>query len=455
MNAIVTIGYRQFAWVIASVITAGGLLILPREDFRAADADAWLAFSLPLLYVLYIMFVFSKLVKYFPGKNLFQIVTITMGNKIGGAVNAVILFYIWSVLLRDFSAINFFLKTMILQNTPGGIIILLLLLLAMYFAHHGVETTVRVNDMLFPFFIIFMLSLPLLLSNQMELSRLKPILTSSPGHFLAAHYLNSGWFGDIGILGGLLHTVSQSEKVKSSVRYGGAITTFMLTILFFVMSATLGPILTSKAMFSIYMLAEQINITEFLDRVEIIIFSVWFPVTIVKISIIYLIFLIGLSNYIGSVRPQHFNTAVGLKFGICSLVAFENIDELFAFGNFSATVLSLGIMIPVTLALMLLIKAKENLGVEPEKMLEVPKMVKTLRLIGYGCVFLALASTAVGLFISKYYGPWGYYAALGYSLGITGFMVSSHLEFNLMCYPKNVQLGNGPQANTEASKSTG
>ncbi len=418
----IQIGYRQLAWAVTVISTAGGLLLLPRDSIRLAGNDAWLTHWIPALYAIGVVLFFVFLAKHYPGKNIFQILDLSLGRWFGGLLKALVLLYIWLVIVRDISAVKYFMKTMLLRETPSGIIIILVVLLMMYFAHQGIEPTLRVIDILFPYFALLLLSFPLLLSNELVFERAEPMLVAPLHLFLGTALLKTAWYADIFILTSFLHGIHSALRMKTAVLNGIAMTNVFLSIMIFTAVLTLGPSISGKTMFLTYTLAEQINITEFLDRVEIAIFSLWFPITLLKIALLYLSFCIGLGSYVGSTRTQTFNLAAGPQFAVATVISFSNVDELFRFGNYAAPMIVFCVQAPVFAAVLAATIRKRKQ--KPEPLPRIPALT-------YSYVWLGAAglSTAAGLMFAGMDGRIGMIAAFGYGVGIIASYIAGRIAF--------------------------
>lgn len=97
-----------------------------------------------------------------------------LGRFAGTVINLIMLFHFWQIVMRDISSVSRFSTTLLLHNTPLEILTLLPCLLLIYFGKSSVEVIARVNDLFYPLFVITVLSMPLLLSNEFYLRSLHP-----------------------------------------------------------------------------------------------------------------------------------------------------------------------------------------------------------------------------------------------------------------------------------------
>lgn len=348
------INQRQLSWLVGSLLTGGGLLSIQHELVRVAHMDAWFVYLLPTVYVLFTAYVFAQLSMRFPGKHLFEMNFILFGRWFGMLANMVLLTHLWFILLRDLRMFGKFIGTILLPNTPEEILVLLLVVMLMFYGRASAEVVSRVNDLFFPVFFALTLMLPFLLSNEMSFRLLQPILTSSPAQLGYAGLLGVGWYGDIIIAGAFLHMIWNSQQVHSALRHGSLLATALLSIFLLMEISVFGPNIPGNLIYPNYSLVQHIQITDFLDRMDLLALSIWFPVIVGKMIFIYLAFLIGIASLIRQRDYTLINSPASLFLLLTTLFAFKSTPEVFSFGNYSSPVIVLSYQ-PLLLAALLLL----------------------------------------------------------------------------------------------------
>lgn len=332
---------RQLSWLTSSVVTSGGILTLQNVLIRINQMDAWFSYLLSTFYVFLIAAFFGFLVKLFPGHNIFEISKILLGKWAGTAVNLLILFHFWQIIIRDISSISRFNTTLLLRVTPLEILILLTCVLLMYFGKSSVEVIARVNDLFYPLFVCTIMIMPLLLSNEIDLQLLTPTMTMPLQHWFASSTLTLGNAGDIFILGAFLHLLSNANHVRSAIRHGSLLGVFLLTLILFLIIAVLGPKMPANFSYPTYNLIQMIHVTDFLDRVDLIMLMIWFPTVTCKVIAIYLALLIGISSLFHDRNYPVVNKPIALLMTLSTLLSFKSTTELLAYSNFSSPVIIL------------------------------------------------------------------------------------------------------------------
>ncbi|WNR43920.1 GerAB/ArcD/ProY family transporter [Paenibacillus roseipurpureus] len=332
---------RQLSWLTSSVVTSGGILTLQNVLVRINQMDAWFSYLLSIFYVFLIAAFFGYLVKLFPGHHIFEITKLLLGKWAGTAVNLLILFHFWQIKIRDISSISRFNTTLLLRVTPLEILILLTCVLLMYFGKSSVEVIARVNDLFYPLFVCTVMIMPLLLSNEIQLRLLTPAMTMPIQHWFASSILTIGSAGDIFILGAFLHLLSNAKHVRSAIRHGSLLGFFLLTLILFLIIAVLGPMMPANFSYPTYNLVQMIHVTDFLDRVDLIMLMIWFPTITCKHIAIYLAFLIGISSLVNDRNYPVINKPIALLITLSAILSFKSTTELLAFSNFASPVIVL------------------------------------------------------------------------------------------------------------------
>jgi spore germination protein KB len=474
MNQKQVINHRQFSWLTASVLTGGGLVSIQQVLIRVARMDAWSSYMLPILYAIGIAYIFSMLVMRFPNKHLFEITKIIFGSVIGTLVNLVLIFHLWLILARDLSSFGKFIGITLLPNTPEEMILMLLVLLLIMYGKTSVEVLARVNDLFFPYFVLMILFMPLALSNEMEFRLIQPVLTGSWSSLLSANVLSLGWYGDIFVMGAFLHTLWESQQVRTAIRHGAFLASFMLGLFLLLEVFVLGPTIPGNLVYPNYNLIQQIHITDFLDRIDLVILSIWFPVTACEVILIYLAFLTGLASLVKQRDYTTMNTPIALLLLMTTLLAFKNTTEVFSFGNFSSPVIMLSYQ-PVLFLLLGLLALRypiqqpqtakqsgdeasgksqgndaansgHNQGDAAKDDKPTPSILQKPPYQGWGnwthtLIAISLAALLIGLWKGRHMASLG--LACGYTYGICALLlvISSYMEVHAIPLSKN-KIGN-------------
>jgi spore germination protein KB len=358
---------RQLSWLTASIVSSSGILSLQNVLIRVGETDAWLSYLMPMIYLFLIAAFFAYLAKKFPRKHIFEISMLLLGRWGGTCLNVVLLFHFWMIILRDICSFSKFTTTILLERTPFEILILLPCLVLMYYGRTSMEVIARVNDIFYPLFVVSIVVMPIFLSNEMYLGMLKPYLSSPPLNILNGNLLTIGGVGDVFVLGAFLHTLYNSNQIRSSIRHGALLGTGILTLITLMEIMVLGPKMPGNFLYPTFNLVQMIHITDFLDRLDLVMLIIWFPTITCKILAIYLALLIGISSLLKERNYPVFNKPAALFVAITTLLSFRSATELFSFANFSAPVIVLGYQPIVMIILVIAIRIRKRHLAENEQ----------------------------------------------------------------------------------------
>lgn len=351
---------RQLAWMIITILISGGLMSLPRTLIQIARLDAWFAQVGGLLFAMFVAFFFFQCARKFPRKNLFEVTFELCGRYVGGAINAVFIGYIWMSLIRDIREFADFINSTLLMKTPLEFTILLLVMVMVYYCKSSVEVVARVNDLMIPVFLLVQFALPLLLTNEFSTTRLEPILGNGIVNVLEGNVLSIGCYGDLLVVGAFLHTLTTSRQVHTALKHGIVAAAFGLTLPLLLCISVLGSTVSARTMYPVYTMVEQIHITDYLDRLELVMLSVWLPLYVLKCCFLLTAILVGFNAFTGQHNQQLYAKQVGWFLQVTTALAFRSVVETFDYGNFGTLLIALGIQMPLYLVLLVLLMRHET-----------------------------------------------------------------------------------------------
>lgn len=441
------VNHRQIAWLVGSVLMTGMMISFLRSVVQVARMDAWFSQIIPIFYALFIAYVLSGLVEAYPGKNIFEILFIIGGKWIGGAINLLILFYIWIILAIDIKGAADFLHILLLPTTPLEVILLVFVLLMMYYGKTSLEVAARVNEFYFPLYFIMCISLYFLLVNEYNVERLEPILTTSLNRIVVSNFLPVGVYGDIFLMGAFLHAIVEPRLFYAAMKHGVIIVGFGTTIMLLVLLGVMGFTIAGRLNFPIYILVQQIHITDFLDRVEMILFSVWFPAFTIKVIVAYLAFLVGVGSFGGQRHYNTFNAPCGWFIVVSSIFAFPNVAHIDQFISYSLPLIVLVFQLPLAIFLLIHVRGK-NKGRVQSLILEGTKLYQFYRSMVWittvclsGCVIVIL----IGDFLKDKSAVGGVTTAIVYIALLLIALLTSYGEMQALNHGKQ-KLGRAKQA---------
>lgn len=195
--------------------------------------------------------------------------------------------------LRDFGD---FLTIQIIPETPMIVVHLIFLIVVSYAVKKGLEVIARTAQILFPVAIFFYLLSAVLLLNNSDVNQLLPIMANGWKPIVRASLPNIGFpYFDMFVLTILVPFVSAKTTAKPFY-FGAILGGMMLAIATLYSLMVLGVEYSSSKIYTPYVLGAEINLAEVIQRVEVIISTIWYISTFIKMCLLVLTTAIGLQQ---------------------------------------------------------------------------------------------------------------------------------------------------------------
>ncbi|MEK3905104.1 GerAB/ArcD/ProY family transporter [Paenibacillus sp. FSL R7-0179] len=296
-------------------------LVYPTTMTTEAHQDAWIAalISLPLgMALIYLLITVANIS---PDRTIIEISQQVLGKWAGIAVG---IFYLNFFILASSTyarEMEDFLTTQIYEGTPGGVIRFMSLVILVYGLRLGLEAVGRAAQVFFPLFTLFLVSLVVLLFPQVQIDRLYPIMTTPlPGMLHSIMFGVFYPFGELCVFLMIYPFTRKSSKINRNIfiaLFAGAVA---LNLILFLSLTVLGVYFSEHNFYAAYILAQKINIANFLQRLEALMATAWIITTYFKTALYFYAFVLGTAQMfkLKSHRPLIFPVAF-LIYGLSQL----------------------------------------------------------------------------------------------------------------------------------------
>ncbi|WP_019909915.1 GerAB/ArcD/ProY family transporter [Paenibacillus sp. HW567] len=303
-------------------------LVFPAAISAGSKQDAWIAGLIAIPFGVAITMLQVQLLKLNPGKNLVEISSKILGKWIGGAVALYYLFFFLLAASTYVREIEDFMATQIYEATPGGVIRFIAIFVLVYGVRLGLETLGRAAQIFLPLFIFFLATLMILLFPQVDLGRIQPILvtTSMPDMLHSIMYGVFYPFGELCVFTMVFPYAQKQKSTKRDILISLMFGSLVLNIVLFLSLTVLGVFFTEHEFYAAYILAQKINIGNFLQRIEAFLATAWIISTYFKTAMYFYAFTLGTAQLfkLKSHVPLIFPTAF-LIYGLSELIAKDII----------------------------------------------------------------------------------------------------------------------------------
>lgn len=347
-----TISPWQF-FVLGSIYLLGlSILTMP---LGMARQDGWLAVFLAAGGAGGLSFLWGALAARFPEDTPYVYARRTLGTLLGGLVAVLYILYfvlVGSVALR---VITDLYVTAVMPRTPILVFIIVLAGLAVWLVWSGLEPMARLAELLLPIVVLFILTLTLLTvitPNLAKFERLLPVLEGGMGPVLRTAVV-----GLAALIPFLNAPASSRRSLLGAIFLVGA----FLALITLRNIVVLGPTEVGRMVYPSLTVTREINLGDFLQRIEILIIFIWTFGAFFKIAFSLYLAALGLGEIFlgGNYRPFAPGLAVVLVF--LSITLWENAPQLLRFfeSRYPLVALPFQVFFP---ALLLVVAALRGLG---------------------------------------------------------------------------------------------
>ncbi|MDQ0257906.1 spore germination protein [Evansella vedderi] len=347
---------RQIVFLTGNTVVSSSLVVLPQGIVDMALQNSWFVPFFIMVYMAFIILlglIGTKNVHTFD--NLFSEENSSKKQKIAALLFIIFIFH---VLFRDLRILSAFVESTLLPLTPLFIITLIILICSLYIASLGIEVIVRFTELHFIIFIGVILFVPISLVEQIRLENFEPLISVDviPSMFQSA-YIGMAWFGEVIIVFLLLSMIKPIKKLRRAIILGGATGLFCFSILIFSQLGVIGSEIVRYSTYPTYTLVQQIRITEFLDRLDLALVTLYLPTIFSKFALfIYALHRAWSLLWKNSIKITM--VPLALIAGILSIVIFGNKGDKYEFQIYTWATLS--ITLQILLAIMTLMMIKDS-----------------------------------------------------------------------------------------------
>ncbi|MBU9720610.1 MULTISPECIES: GerAB/ArcD/ProY family transporter [Bacillaceae] len=335
----------QISALVGNYIIAATLITVPQAFIDYAMQNTWLVpLNLFLFSVIFVNFFLIGFKKLNPSTQIWD------KDLLSRAISFLLLILLVHIMVRDLRIISGFTKEVLIPMTPQFIITMVFIFTIMYLAWSGIEVIARFTELYFLYFIIVVLFIPFSLITEFEFSKFEPVLSFSafPSIFQAS-YIGFAWVGEIIVFILVISMVKPIKNTKKSLIIGIGVSMFLLTLLILGQVGVLGAELVRYFMYPTYSLIQQIRLTEFMDRLDLVLVAFYYPTIFAKLAFS----LYGIKRCVEilfNIKTNLIILPIGLTIAILSIMFFENRIEKFNFEVITWS--SLGLFLEMTIALM-------------------------------------------------------------------------------------------------------
>ncbi|HHY38309.1 MAG TPA: endospore germination permease, partial [Clostridia bacterium] len=274
----------QMVFLLVTSVLMTALLFLPSIAAQQAHEDSWLTPGLAIVPGMFIGLVVSGLFAVFGPIGFIRQSETAFGAIVGKTIG---MFYVWFfvyIAVLVVRQIAEFMVTLFMPDTPLIAFLITSLLVATYMARLGLEPISRVTWFL-PMFVFFIYLLILAASPEMDIQRIRPILANGLRPLLISVIPASAFRGELIVAAFLLPYMTKPENGGRSVHISNITLAVVLVSTSLATVAVLGGELPGHVPFPFFSVVRLISIGRFLNRLDLVLMSLWLGGTFIKLAV--------------------------------------------------------------------------------------------------------------------------------------------------------------------------
>ncbi|MGW6383966.1 GerAB/ArcD/ProY family transporter [Peribacillus butanolivorans] len=292
------IGSRQLTILVILYTIGDSILVIPSIVASEAKQNGWVSgiFSVAIAPLL-VVFLYDALRKCYPDLTLVEYSQKILGKWLGIAISLLFISYFFITTATYLREIGDFMTSQIMPDTPIQVIMFLFMSIVLMSARLGLEPLARSAEILFPFVVILLSSLMILLLPEIKFQNLQPVWEGGVKPVIRGSipFIVFPFIEPVAVLM-ILPFVSQKERIRKSLFVGQLLAGSVLIIITMLAILVLGVDLTAKEIYPSYKLAQKINIANFLTRLEAILAIIWFITIFIRFSLFFYVTVLGLAQ---------------------------------------------------------------------------------------------------------------------------------------------------------------
>ncbi|KAA0549923.1 GerAB/ArcD/ProY family transporter [Bacillus sp. BGMRC 2118] len=343
----------QLAIIIANFVLTGSLMVTGQIITQITEHTTWQVPFVILPVLLGLLFIGM-------GRkgNLVDVIPSASKSKLSMIFSILMAILLMSVFIRDVRTFVHYISSNLLPTTPLEITTIILVITLVYISAAGLEVIGRVTVIQFVVLSVIILTLPLTLINELKMSNLLPIFEIKEAMKLGkSSFILLPWMGEAFIVFYLFSNIEHIEGLRKATYFGTALGILLYFVLLILNILVLGEKIVRLSTFPNITMIQQINITDFLDRLDLVIVIVWMPCLVAKLALTLFLIQKAVAN-VRSFESVNLILPLGLLLGVLSIVLFKSTVVFFEFTFFSWTLI--GIFFEMTLLAIFLFMRKKK-----------------------------------------------------------------------------------------------
>lgn len=293
--------------------------------------DAWIFIMIGMFGSLFLMAIYTQLSTYYPGDSLVQMLPKIIGKFFSYPVILLYILHFTYSAARGTRELGDLIVTTILTETPMLVVIVSFLLLMIYCLRGGVETFVRMAEIIFPVYIFSLILIWILLFSvdQFSMNNLTPILGNGIKPVLkdAIPTAINFPFGETIVIMMFFPFLSNKKKVRKVGMFSILVGGLLLIVNSIMMISVLGPEIYSRNIFTLLAATQMVSVADFLERFDALVILMMVAGVFFKVGGFIFAAAVGISQLLKLKHTRSVLIGLGTIITPLSMVTASNYVE--------------------------------------------------------------------------------------------------------------------------------
>ncbi|MDU4695092.1 MAG: endospore germination permease [Paenibacillus sp.] len=322
---------------------------------QAAHQHAMLSYVIGGLISMVALWMVSMTLRRFSDRNLLQ----ALAGRFPIFGRSLLVFYLLFLLFisaRDIRVIADFTNTVLLNRTPIPILGLMVTATAVYICQGGIRAFLGLSEIYIPIFLGATFFIVLVLARDLHLNYLIPYFSPDWSGIMKGTWFVFPYQAEILAL----PLVISGKYYKAAAGYISlAIGSVMMIVLLLNSQMVLGIPLVGKLIHPGYEMIRQIQITDFIDRFDLLLMALWYPTALGKIAFDLYVLCYTLQIVVPKLSGRLMTAPVGALAFACSVWFFRNALQQFHF-NFMLPFIALTFHLALPILFFAVLRPRRN-----------------------------------------------------------------------------------------------
>jgi spore germination protein KB len=359
----------QFLILVILFTIGTGILLVPSGLATEVKQDAWIAAIVGTGIGLFVIWLLSTLALWFPHLTFIEINEKLFGKWIGKTVSLLFVSFSFLSAVILLFASGTFLTTHVLPETPMAALNSLMVIIMVMGVRLGLETIARSAEILIVVFFFLFIILVVFISPEIQFEYIQPVFEAEIKEIVKASFflVITSSVNAVILLMIFPAAISEPKKARKSFFIGNLIGGLVIIIITMLCIYALGAETTARQMFPSYALAKKINVGDFVQRIEVLMASLWFISLYFKAALYFYASVLGMAQIFNLKDYRSLTLPLGMIAVVLSLSIFPNILNEKNWENTTSIPFSLAIGLFLPLLLIVVYALRKKLGNKKSK----------------------------------------------------------------------------------------